>query len=66
MVASIEVGMIFYDDQEGRYLTAESQHSSDTWMCAVEELNDNGDYEEVRSQLFRECEIRSMKYVEVY
>lgn len=60
----IKKGMRFYDESNGRYITTDGQGCDPkVWLCVVEEVNDNGDFEIVDTQLFTEYELRHFKEV---
>ena len=57
----IELGFTRYDEINDMYVTPESRHTTNTYMCTVKEYNPfTEEYEEVDSQLFTKYELLRM------
>lgn len=53
-----QIGNVFYDEFNGRYITVDGVGTDpNVYACVVEEFNDNGDIEVVGRQLFTAGEL---------
>lgn len=58
----IQIGTVFYDERNDRYLTTVSTGCDPKcWMCEQRERNDNDEYEITDHVLLMENELRHMK-----
>ena len=57
-------GDVFYDERNGRYLTADG-HGADPkcWRCIQEEMNEDGEYEVTDTVLMMQGELERMARV---
>jgi hypothetical protein len=64
MKKMITLGMRFFDEANGRYITPDSVGCDPhVFACVVEEITETGDAEITGRQLFTETELRHFKEV---